>query len=83
MTRELKYGLIDQLLGRVPKSYTLTCKDCGFQEVVLLSPGGVSDADLSSEEGVRACAKLPAFCPRCGSFKLDKSDGPRLLHDII
>jgi hypothetical protein len=80
MPRKPHYSIIDRILGRVPKTYTLNCLNasCDYHEHVLVSSSFEEEPYIEGHIGIRKLKKLPTRCPKCGCKNLRKSEGPPL-----
>jgi hypothetical protein len=76
MIKQRRYGILDHLLGKVPKAYRMTCLDCSYHESLLVLKTHEEEPYAEGNVGMRTVHALPKKCPKCGGTHLRKTECP-------
>jgi len=71
------YGLLDDMLGNVPKAYSITCLDCGMHEHLMVCKTFADEPYIEDHLGTRTVKKLPKVCPKCEGKHLHVINAPK------
>jgi len=77
MVIQKKYSILEHLLGKAPRAYTLNCLDCGYHEHLMVCKTFADEPYIEDHLGTRTVKKLPKVCPKCGGNHLRAINAPK------